>query len=141
MNDINCNDALMAKMVEIDNEETEFSSAQINFHLANCENCRRELEQMQVADNLLKRQVRLEQTANLWSGIETRIEAETAPQISWKPFVFIGLFLVAYKLLEMLPDEDFGLAFKLVPLVFIVAVFVFLKENPFKINTELILER
>jgi len=34
-----------------------------------------------------------------------------------------------------------GLAFKIVPLIFVVALFVFLKENPFKINAELGLER
>jgi hypothetical protein len=41
----------------------------------------------------------------------------------------------------MLPAQDLGLAFKFVPLVLIVVLFVFLKENPFKINGELILER
>lgn len=138
MNEINCNDALMAKMAEIDGEETEISSAQINFHLANCENCRREFEQMLAADNLLKKLTRREQTADLWSAVETRIGAETSSRIGWKPFVLLGAFLVVYKLLEMLSEQDFGLAFKLVPFAFIIAVFVFLRENPFKINTELI---
>ena len=141
MNEINCENVLMAKMAEIDGEEMEISSAKINLHLADCENCRREFGQMQAADNLLKRQARREQHADLWSAVETRIGAKMDSQIGWKPFVLLGVLLVAYKLLEMLPRQDFGLAFKLVPLVFIVALFVFLKENPFKINTELTLER
>lgn len=138
MNEINCENALMAKMAEIDGEETNFFSERMNLHLATCENCRREIEEMQFADNLLKRQTRRETNADLWSAIETRIGVQNDSRIGWKPFVLLGVILVAYKLLEMLPEDDFGLAFKLVPLAFIVALFVFLKENPFKINAELV---
>ena len=141
MNEMNCENALTAKMAEIDGETVKFSAEQVNQHLAECENCRQEIEQMQAADNFLRRQTRLKQDVDLWSAIEKQIGAETASQISWKPFILLGTLLVAYKLLELLPERDFGLVFKLVPLIFIVALFVFLKENPFKINTELILER
>jgi uncharacterized membrane protein len=41
----------------------------------------------------------------------------------------------------MLPARDLGLAFKLVPLVIVAFLFVLIKENPFRINTELVLER
>ncbi len=137
MNEINCENVLMAKMAEIDGEEAGFSSEQVTLHIAACENCRREIEQMRLSDNLFKNQTRRGQPADLWSAIENQIGNKTVYQISWKPFVLLVVILVAYKLLEMLPERDFGLAFKLVPLVFIVALFVFLKENPFKINAEL----
>lgn len=138
---MNCEDALTAKMAEIDGEETEISAERIDLHLATCENCRREVEQMRSADNLLKGNARREQTADLWSAIETRIDAKEVSQNDWKPFALLGALLVAYKLLEMLPEQTFGLAFNLVPLILIVATFVFLKENPFKINDELVSER
>ncbi len=141
MNEINCENALMAKMAEFDGEDAGFSAEQINSHLAVCENCRTEFRQMQNINYLFENQPRRGQDADLWLAIENRIGAQTAPQMSWKPFVLLGILLVAYKLLEMLPERDFGLAFKLVPLIFIVMLFVFIKENPFKINTELILER
>lgn len=142
MNEINCEMVLMTKMAEIDGEETEISSEQMNLHLASCENCHLEIGQMQLADNLLKKQTRRGQNADLWSAIEKQIGAQsTAPQLAWKPFALLGVLLIAYKLLEMLPERDFGLAFKLVPLIFVVALFVFLKENPFKINHELVPER
>lgn len=96
---------------------------------------------MQAADNLLKRQARREQTADLWSAVETRIGAQEASQKGWKPFAWLGALLVAYKVIELLPAQNFGLAFNLVPLVLIVITFVLLKENPFKINDELGLER
>ena len=56
-------------------------------------------------------------------------------------FALIGLLLVIYKLLEMLPARDPGMAIKLVPLVIVALLFVLIKENPFRINTELVLER
>ena len=139
MNKINCEDLLMAMMARLDGEDTEVSAEHARLHLAECAGCRQEFEQMQITDNLLKRQTRREQDADLWSAIETQIEAKT--QTNWQPFVFLGIFLVAYKLLEMLPEDEFGLWFKIVPLVFVIALFGFLKENPFKINTELILEK
>jgi GAF domain-containing protein len=133
----NCEEILMAMMAVFDGETTEFSPDELNAHLANCPNCRAEIEQMQNAFNLLKTQQRRARDADLWSSIAPRIEKKT----SWQPFAFTGIFLVGYKLLELLPANEFGLAFKIVPLALVVALFVFLKENPFKINTELILEK
>ena len=141
MNEMNCENVLMAKMAELDGEETEISVETINSHLAVCENCRMEFEQMQNTNNLFNSHTRREQEANLWSAIEERIGAQSASPINWQPFVLLGVVLVGYKLLEMLPAQDLGLAFKIVPLIFVVALFVFLKENPFKINAELGLER
>ena len=138
MNKKICEDSLAAMMARLDGEESEFAGA-AEFHLTGCKNCRQEFEQMQNMDNLLKRQTRREQNADLWSAIEPRIEPKK--QTSWKLFAFLAVFLVGYKLMEMLPDDGFGLWFKIVPLVFAIALFGFLKENPFKINTELILEK
>lgn len=142
MNEINCENAMLAMMAMMDGEETLLSSEQTTAHLAQCKNCRQEFEQMQNIAGLLKKQNRREQDADLWLLIEKRIGAqnETASVIGWKMFILLGAFLVAYKLLEMIPERDFGLLFKFVPLVFVVALFGFLKENPFKINTELGLE-
>lgn len=139
MNKINCEDLLAAMMARLDGEDTEISAERATLHLAGCAGCRQEFEQMQITDNLLKRQSRREQDADLWSAIEPQLKAKK--QTNRQPFVFLGIFLVAYKLLEMLPEDEFGLWFKIVPLVFVIALFGFLKENPFKINTELILEK
>jgi hypothetical protein len=40
----------------------------------------------------------------------------------------------------MVPDRDFGFLFKLLPVLLVIAAFSYLRENPFKINTELRLE-
>jgi predicted anti-sigma-YlaC factor YlaD len=139
MNKENCEEILMALMAVFDGETTEFAPEQLNAHLSACESCRREIEQMHNTFALLKTQERRESDENLWSAIEPQMVAEK--RTNWKPFAFLGVFLVVYKLAEMLPETDFGFAFKIVPLVFVVALFAFLKENPFRINTELILEK
>jgi predicted anti-sigma-YlaC factor YlaD len=137
MNEMNCENVLMAKMAELDGEATESFIEIIDSHLSVCKSCRVEFERMQGTDNLFKRQARREQEANLWSAIKERIIPQTTSPINWKPFVLLGVILVCYKLLEMLPAQDFGLAFKIVPLIFVTALFVFLKKNPFKISAEL----
>ena len=46
MNEMNCENVLIAKMAEIDGEETGISSAQINSHLAGCDICGGVLESL-----------------------------------------------------------------------------------------------
>jgi hypothetical protein len=139
MNKENCEEILTALMAVFDGEEIHFSPEELNFHTANCANCRREVDEMQSTFTALQRQERRAFDADLWSAVDAGIKAE--PQTSRQPFLLVGALLVAYKFLEMLPETDFGFAFKVVPLVLIVALFVFLKENPFRIDTELILEK
>ena len=143
MKDMNCEDILIQKLALIDGEKAEFSDEQINAHLADCETCREQIEQLENTTALLKRQKRREQDADLWAAIEERIDAksETISPLKWQPFVLLGVFLVIYKLLEMIPERDFGWALRLAPFILIAVLFGFLKENPFRINSELILEK
>jgi predicted anti-sigma-YlaC factor YlaD len=143
MNAIKCEDAILTMMALLDGEEAKVSSEQAAIHLDECENCRREIEQMRNTVNLFKGRQRREQSADLWFEIEKRLEAQTstAPPVKWQPFLILVAGLVAYKLFEMIPERELVLSLKLVPLILVVAMFVFLKENPFKINTELALER
>lgn len=137
MKELSCEDVLMAQMAAADGEESKFSMQQLAAHIAACANCQHELKQLQTLDQLFAGHTFSEPRVNLWPAIEKR----TRSAISWKPFALIGLLLVIYKLLEMLPARDPGLAFKLVPLVIVALLFVLIKENPFRINTELVLER
>jgi hypothetical protein len=137
MNKENCEEILMAAMAISDGEKIGISPEEIGAHLQSCEGCRRETESFQRIAGMLQAQQRRVSNVDLWSAVQPRIEART----NWKPFVFVAVLLVVYKLAEMLPDRDPGFALKIVPLVFVVALFGFLKENPFKINTELIPEK
>ena len=141
MKELSCDDVLMAQMAAADGEATELSQDQLAAHIAGCANCQHELNQMQVVDQVLTRHTLSESRVNLWPAIENRITKPVRSVVSWQPFALIGLLLVIYKLLEMVPARDLGMAFKLVPLVIVVLLFVLIKENPFRINTELVMER
>ena len=141
MHELNCEDVLMARMAEVDGEKPLLSSEQMSLHINSCENCRHVIEEMLHADSLLKKQARRQQDANLWPAVEKRLDSRAATQIGRAPFVLLGVIFVAYKLLEMLSESAPGLVFKLVPLIFVVGLFVLIRENPFRINAELTLER
>lgn len=140
---MDCENILIQQLALIDGERSELSAEQIADHLAGCEKCRQEAAGLQNTIVLLKQQERRAPEANLWPAVEKRINAEAATilPVKWQPFALVGIFLVVYKLLEMVPERDFGWALKIVPFILIAALFGFLKENPFKINTELILEK
>ena len=141
MKELSCEDVLIAQMAAADGEQPEFSKDHLNAHIAGCANCQHELKQLQALDQVLAGHTLSEPRVDLWPAIENRIPKRTHSALSWQPFALIGLLLVIYKLLEMLPARDPGMAFKLVPLVIVALLFVLIKENPFRINTELVLER
>jgi len=136
MKQLSCEDVLMAQMAAAGGEATD---EQFAAHIAGCANCQHELKQLQTLDDLLAGHTLSESNVDLWPGVEKGIAKRST--LSWKPFALIGLLLVIHKLLEMLPAQDLGVMFKLVPLVIVALLFVFIKENPFRINTELVLER
>lgn len=141
MNEVNCDDVLMARMAESDGEKPTLAIEQINAHLQSCENCQREVMQIMSVDSLLERQTRHQHEVDLWPAVEKHLGSRRVGQVGWVPFGLIAAIFVGYKLLEMLPERAPGMAFKLVPLIIIVGLFVVIKENPFRINAELIGER
>lgn len=139
MKEPSCEDVLIAQMAVRDHEEPTLAKEHVDAHVARCANCQHELEQVDALDQLLARQSISEQRVDLWPAVENRIAKRSA--LGWKPFALIGALLVICKLLEMLPAQAPGMAFKLVPLVLVGLLFVLIRENPFRINTELVMER
>ena len=140
MKELSCEEVLMSQMAAADGEASTFANEQVAAHLAVCANCQHELKQSQALDRVLTGHTLSEPRVDLWPAVENRIARSASSVIGWQPFALIGVLLVVYKLLEMLPARDPGLAFKLVPLVIVALLFVLIKENPFRINTELVLE-
>lgn len=140
MKELTCEDVLMAQMSVADGEELKFSKDLLRAHVAGCANCQRELEQIKGLDQVLARHTLAEPRVDLWPAIENRIAKRPVSALGWQPYAVVGLLLVIYKLLEMLPARDPGMAFKLVPLVIVALLFVLIRENPFRIDTELVME-
>jgi hypothetical protein len=143
MDEVNCENVSIAAMAIADGEKPPQRADQIEAHLVNCANCRREIEQLRAVTRLLDSQQRPAPTENIWPLVERRLNVTAAnpkPQFDWRVFLFLGLLLFGYKIILMFPERDPGLWFKLIPVLFVIAVFSYLKENPFKINCELKLE-
>ena len=142
MSELNCESVSMAAMAIADGYQAELSSQQIETHLASCADCRREVGQLQELLRLLDTQERQLRTENLWQKIEPRLTNVTRTSTSRvsASFMFLGALLLGYRLLELIPDRDFSFLFKFVPVLLVIAGFGYLRENPFKINSELSLE-
>jgi len=133
----------MAAMAIADGYQSELSSDQIEAHLADCSGCRHELGQLRLLFTLLDAQERRQRTENVWTLVERRLpDAAPAQSTSraWHPFMILGVLLLGYRIVEMVPERDFGLLFKLIPVVLVIGAFTYLRENPFKIDSELSLE-
>ena len=142
MSELNCESVSMTAMAIADGYQPELSAEQIEIHLASCADCRRELGQLQELSSLLDSQERRRRTENLWETIERRLVGarSTSTSAVLPSFIFLGALLLGYRLVELIPDRDFSFLFKFVPVLFVIAAFSYLRENPFKINCELRLE-
>ncbi|HWO02044.1 MAG TPA: hypothetical protein VNS63_22540 [Blastocatellia bacterium] len=143
MKDADCETVLMAAMAVADGHPAEIETAQIESHLLACGDCRSELEGLGGLMKLLDSRDRRRSDEDLWRELEPRLLDQTpdsTASVDFKMWVPIGFILLAYKLIEQIPDRHLGLSYRLLPLLLVTAVFVYLKQNPFKINTELKLE-
>jgi hypothetical protein len=131
-----CEDVILAAMVIIEGETPALSPAQVSAHLAECADCRQEVEELKQTIKLFDSQIRSRQEVDLWPSIHERLESTEQRQPAVGVFIGIGLLLVIYKLVEMVPERDLGLLFKLVPILFVVVAFGLLKVNPFKISMD-----
>ncbi len=143
MTRVDCESACRSAMARKDGYVSDLSADQIEAHLADCSDCRGEVRQLRALANLLDGQKRRQRTENIWEHVEQHLpDALPARSTSrvWRAFVVLGLLLLGYRLVEMIPDRHFGFLFKLVPILLVMAAFSYLRENPFKINSELTLE-
>jgi predicted anti-sigma-YlaC factor YlaD len=141
MTEINCESVRIAAMALADNEESPLGTEEIETHLRNCEGCRAEIVSLGLINELLSSQKRLEAEANVWPAVSERLVAtpSSAPPFRWRVLLFFGIPLFGYKILLLVLQTAPSLWSKLVPIVLVIAVFGYLKTNPFKINCELTL--
>ena len=134
----NCEKVQMARMAHDSNEQAAMSPDEIAAHIATCEDCRQQTEQLRALDLMFERHTRRQYDADLWPAIQRRISSQTST--SWTPFAVVCLLLGAYKMFEMVADNPPALVFNLVPVLLMFALFVVIRENPFRINSELMME-
>jgi hypothetical protein len=141
MTDINCESVRIADMALADSEESPLGIEEVETHLRNCERCRAEIGSLRAINELLSSQKRLRAQANVWPVVSERLGAEAAstPPFRWRVLLLFGIPLFGYKVLLLILQTAPSLWSKLVPIILVIAVFSYLKANPFKINSELTL--
>jgi len=139
MKDLTCEKVLIAMMAAADGESAELSVEEMKTHLSACEGCRDEAVRMQQLSDIFRGATRRESTTDLWPAIDERLGQSS--RIDWRVYAVVGVLLLGYKLFEMLPEADPGWAIRLAPLIIFGALLLVLRENPFRINTELVLEK
>jgi len=145
MTELNCENVCLAVMATMDGTRSPLPAEIIENHLLSCPGCRAEVKELKELAGLLAAQERRQHAADVWPTISERLAglADSGPHkagAAARAFVILGVLLLSYKFAEMIPDADLGLLFKLVPVLLVIAVFSYLKENPFKINASLRLE-
>ena len=143
MMEVNCENVRIAAMARADAEALPLPADQVEAHLVTCDTCRLEVGHMREMIRLLGVQNRRQPSETVWPMVERGLAAvprNPKAQLTPLPFLFLGIFLSVYKVILMFAEHDLGIAFKLIPVLVVVAVFRYLKENPLKINSELRLE-
>jgi Putative zinc-finger len=129
----NCQKFQMAAMALAEGETPPIARARIEEHVASCVVCHREIEQLGALGRMLDGQRRQIHEANIWPAIEQHL----APPRGHYALPALAVALAVYKLIEFVPDRDFGAWMQFVPLAIALAFFSFLRHNPFQINAGL----
>lgn len=125
-------------MAAADGEEPEMTLTRIEAHLAECAECRAEIESLVRTSQAFASYRRRAQYAEVWDIVESRLTERAAP-VRVRRDIYIPLALAAlfalYKIVELLPDHPPAAGIVLLPLVAGIALFILLKQNPFTITT------
>lgn len=127
-----CEEYRLAAMALADGETPPASRAAIEAHVAACEGCRREIEQLHELARMWQGQTRSNYNVDLWPEIQGRLER---PKRRWLPPLVV--LLVLFKLADFIVDQEFALWVQLAPVLMAGAAFAALRQNPFQIQTEL----
>ncbi len=138
-----CEKVRWAAMAALDGETPPLSEQEIHEHLAACAACRAEVERLQQAMAPLSRQKPRVFTEDVWPGVEAALQKQTAPAQPRREasvFAMLGLFLLACKVVGVLPELGGNWLPKVLPLAAAIVLFGVLKQNPFHVTGNLKLE-
>jgi len=142
MTEPTCDNICKAAMAIFDGGPAELNSAAVEIHLAACPACREEIEQLTALAVGLSRLKRRQQAVDLWPVIRGELHQRqyAGKKSAWRPFFGLSALLLGYRILEIVPRIELSTVFKLIPVLAVIGVFYYLRENPFKVNPMLKLE-
>lgn len=136
-NDVECDVVQLAIMAEADGEKAPIHKQSVLSHLAICETCRATAEHLLMTDTILRLQVRETHEIDLWPAIRERIGKGRGERDHW---LLVALGLVFLKLWESFLPEAPSRIYLIIPLILAAVIFVLMRENPFRISTDLRME-
>jgi len=137
---MSCESVRLAAMAIADGERPLILAADIELHVAHCASCRSDVERLKSVIDLLDAQHRRERTESVWDRVVERLSRRKRARAAsdhWPWLLLLGLFLAGYRVVVAALDWEPGLWLNLAPALLAIAVFGLLRENPFKINSEL----
>ena len=137
MKELACEEVLMVKMAEADGEGA--SSPEANLHIESCQSCRKELAAMRGLNEVFREHSLIVADVNVWPQVRESI-ARRSSGLSWLAIAVLIAVMAGVKIVSMSMTSDLAFLFGLLPLACAAALFLLLNENPFKVNTKLILE-
>jgi anti-sigma factor RsiW len=140
MNKEYCERIRISAMAIRDGETAPLAEQEVSKHLESCADCRLEIGRQEQAMELLNGRSRRIFAHDVWPEIATALEetkGRPEQHANVLAFVILCLFLLTYKVVEVLPSITAGIAIKLIPVGVLVLFFALLKQNPFEINPNL----
>ncbi len=143
MNKEYCERIRISAMAIRDGESPPSAEQEVKKHLESCADCRLEIGRREQAIDLLNGRSRRIFAHDVWPEIAAALgETKGRPEQSANVPAFVALcvFLLTFKIIEVLPSVTAGVAVKLIPVGVLVLFFALLKQNPFEINRNLELQ-
>jgi predicted anti-sigma-YlaC factor YlaD len=134
-----CEAVRLSALAIRDGETPPLPKAQIQAHLRECPDCRREVAEQSDIAGLLAAQKRRSQDEPVWPAIASRLASMAAgpgerANLAW--LVLLGCALVIYKAAVLCVGMSLGWsAIKVLPLALAWAVFRGLKANPLQLSS------
>lgn len=153
-----CEEVRLSAMAQADGEASILTAAEIEAHLGQCPECRREVAELTALSQLLDAQRRPPVKVDVWPDVAQRLStgatALSRAGVSKvkQPIAFaracqpagalvllaqIALVLLASQFLLLSVTRPAGVAVRLAVLVLLGLLFLWRRENPFHINPEL----
>jgi|GEM_PF-528181 len=143
MDDEFCLRVRMAAMAMADGEQPDMPRAEIDAHLAACPSCRSEIAAQVAVATRFGGVLRMSPDEDLWPGAMSVLDAGVGGRRSRtdpRPALLAAVALALYKIAELAPEQEPLPIIRLAPLLIAAALFLYLRNNPFRIEPGLLLE-
>jgi predicted anti-sigma-YlaC factor YlaD len=130
-----CDEAMIAAMALADSETPTLPVEALRAHLEACAACRAWSDDLEHTARILSACRRRGDPHDLWPALSPRVAPYVTRRSPVAPFVALVVVLAAFRLV-LYGAAGLAIGLKLTAVAFVVAAFLTLRENPFRIEAE-----